>query len=68
METNNPTSNLKTKLPMAENHVIDSTFPSKTTSLRPTRSIIPPRSLYRTGIKTTVNPPKDGELFKKEEE
>jgi len=68
METNNPTSNLKSKLPMVENHVLDSAFPNKTTSLRPTRSIIPPKSLYRTGIKATISSSKESELFKKEEE
>jgi len=68
METNNPTSTLKSKINIAENHAIDSAFPNnKVTSLRPTRSIIPTRSLYRTGIKTTINPSKDRESFNKEE-
>jgi len=68
VETNNPTSTIKSKINIAENQVIDSTFPNnKVTSLRPTRSIIPTRSLYRTGIKTTVTPPKDRELLNKEE-
>lgn len=51
MSTNNSQTTPKIKTINFEDQLIDTT---KTTSLRPSRSITPSRSLYRTGVRTAI--------------